>query len=233
MVFSIIVPAFNEEKLLSGCLDSLVSLDYNKNKFEIILVNNNSSDRTKEIALKYSRRGVKVFDEPKQGNVFALIKGCAEAHGEILVFTDADTKAPKNWLKKYEKVYRDKKVVCAGGPGKLRPVIFGSVLPELIINWGGWLTGFASCFNLSIRESVYEKIGGFNPKINFHQDVYLALRAKKIGKFKFLTDNPVITSSRRYSSLKAVPYVLKALVNIITLLFFKKSVFFEFGDVRK
>src|SRR3989344_1484192 len=117
--FSIIIPAYNEEELLPTCLESLTRLDFDKNRFEIILVNNNSSDRTKEIALGFS--GVKVLDELKQGNVFALIKGCRAAQGEILAFTDADTIAPRDWLKKYEQAYSNEKVVFAGGPGMFSP----------------------------------------------------------------------------------------------------------------
>ena len=229
--FSVIIPAYNEEKLLPKCLASLVDLDYDKSEYEIILVNNNSQDKTKQIALGFN--GVKVVDEPKQGNVFALIKGCQAARGEVLAFTDADTQVPKDWLKKFAKAYEDKKVVCVGGPGKHRPVILGSILPELVIYFGGWLFKLSSCFNISVRKSVYNKLGGFDPKINFHQDVYLATQAKKHGQFKFLLNNPVITSSRRYGNPRGVIYVLKSAVNLLSLFLFKKTVFFEFGNVRK
>ncbi len=230
MKFSIIVPAYNEEKLLPKCLESLVNLDYDKDDFEIILVNNNSQDRTREIGLSFS--GVKVLDEPKQGNVFALIKGCQEASGEILAFTDADTQVPKDWLRKFVNIYENTEVVAAGGWGRHYPVIWGAVLPELAIYLGGWLFKLFPCFNLSIRRSTYDKIGGFNPKINFHQDVYLVTQAKKYGQLRFLPNNTVITSSRRYTNPRVIVYILKAGVNFLSLFFFKKTVFFDFGNVR-
>ena len=231
MKFSIIVPAYNEEKLLPKCLESLVNLDYDKNEFEIILVNNNSQDRTREIALSFS--GVKAIDEPKQGNVFALIRGCREARGEILVFTDADTQAPKDWLKKFEKAYQDKKVVCAGGPGIFRPVVFAGAVAERAIRWGGVITKLAPCFNLSIRKKVYEDIGGFDEKINFEQDIYLITKSKKVGKIKYLLDNPIITSSRRYKNVhKSLVYASKGLINLVSLLLLKKTLFFDFDNIR-
>ncbi len=231
MKFSIIIPAYNEEKLLPKCLESLVGLDYDKRDFEIILVNNNSQDKTKEISLSFP--GVKVFDEPKQGNVFALIKGCREARGEILAFTDADTQVPRDWLKKFEKAYQDKKVVCVGGPGIFRPVVFAGVVAEWAIRWGGVITKLAPCFNLSIRKKVYEVIGGFDEKINFEQDIYLVTKAKKFGKIKYLLNNPIITSSRRYKNVrKSLVYVSKALINLVSLLVLKKTPFFDFENIR-
>ncbi|MEW5805546.1 MAG: glycosyltransferase [Patescibacteria group bacterium] len=228
--FSIIVPAYNEEKNVARCLDSLVNLDFDKNDYEVILVNNNSTDRTKEIAETFS--GVKIIDEPKQGNVFALIKGCLQARGEILVFTDADTIVPKDWLIKINQAYQNEKVVCAGGPGKLRPKTFLGFFGEKLFYWGGALTKLAPCFNLSIRKSVYKEIGGFDPKINFHQDTYLVLKAKKRGKAVFLRDNYVITSSRHFKGWPAIPYILKGGINLIFLFLFGKTIFWDFGNVR-
>ena len=228
--FSIIVPAYNEEELLPTCLESLTRLDFDKNRFEIILVNNNSNDKTKEIAMGFS--GVKVLDEPKQGNVHALIKGCRAAQGEIFLFTDADTVVPRDWLKKYERVYSDAKIVFCGGPGTFSPQILTSVIPEFILYWAGVLTQYAAGFNMSIRKDAYRKLGGFNPKINFNQDAYLSKKAKEIGQTVFLTENAVITSSRRYSTWKVLAYVSKTLVNMVSLQLFGRTVFFDFGEVR-
>lgn len=234
MKFSIVIPIYNEEKLLSKCLESLTRLDYSQRDFEIIAVDNNSTDMTSEILNQYSRAYpfVKVISEKKQGNVFALIAGCQNAQGEILVFTDADTIAPKNWLKNYEKAYQNEKVVCAGGGARMRPVFLKARIVERAINLAASKLKFYCGFNMSIRRIVYQKIGGFDPRVNFDQDFFLIFRAKKFGSSVFVNDNEVITSSRRFKSFKATVYLTKSLFNIVSLSVFKKALFFEFDNVR-
>ncbi len=86
-LISVVVPAFNEEKFIGRCLEALKRQDFSE-KYEIIVVDNNSTDKTAQIA---KRMGVKVVSEKKQGDVFALRKGCSEAQGEIIAITDAET----------------------------------------------------------------------------------------------------------------------------------------------
>jgi len=228
-LFSVIIPAHNEEKTIAATLRSIVRQNLLPNQYEVILVNNNSTDRTKEIAQKLP---IKIVDEKKQGYVYALRKGCQQAKGKILVFTDADTIVPVDWLKKYQEAYRNSHVVCAGGGGKLEPKVFISPLIEKSLFLVGITLKIFSGFNFSIRRTTYQKIGGFNPQINFNTDTDLILRAKKEGKVVFLKKNNVITSSRRYQDTSALPYMLKGILNSLSLLLFKKTIFFEFGNVR-
>ncbi len=70
-------------------------------------------------------------------------------------------------------------------------------------------------------------------KINFEQDIYLVTKAKKFGKIKYLLNNPIITSSRRYKNVrKSLVYVSKALINLVSLLVLKKTPFFDFENIR-
>jgi glycosyltransferase involved in cell wall biosynthesis len=89
---SIIIPARNEEASLASCVESL--LVQSDVVFEIIVVNDHSTDRSREIASSF--RNVKVVDAPPlppgwTGKNNAIIAGAAEARGEWLLFTDADT----------------------------------------------------------------------------------------------------------------------------------------------
>ncbi len=229
--FSVIIPAYNEEKYIAQCLDAITHQDFPNNQYEIILVNNNSTDRTKEIASRYAR--VRVIDESKQGCVHALIRGCNEAHGEFFAFTDADTIVPVDWLSKYNSVYRNSEVVFASGPGHLRPTLWCTPVLEFILYWCARITKLASGFNMSVRKTAYEAFGGFGPKINFDADVYLGLKAKKNGKAVFVRDNWVVTSSRRYQTVRTAGYLVKTLVNIVVLVLLGKTVFYEFRNVRK
>ena len=91
MRFSIIVPAYNEAAYLGRALDSLLHQDYN-GRYEVIVVDNNSTDGTAAIAAQY---GVPVVTEPQQGVCAARQRGVDCATGEIIISTDADTTQPR------------------------------------------------------------------------------------------------------------------------------------------
>jgi len=228
--FSVIIPAFNEEKTISQTLESVLGQNFPRHQYEIIVVNNNSTDKTAAIVQKFP--AVKLIHEPKQGYVYALKRGAKEASGEILVFTDADTIVPPDWLSQYQKAYQDLRVVVVGGGANFQPKFGLIFLIQAFLNLFGFLTKVASGFNFSLRRHTYEKIGGFNPQINFHADTDLILRAKKEGKAVFLLKNRVITSSRHYRGLEGIGYVAKGVINALWLFLFKKTLFWHFGEVR-
>lgn len=98
---SIILPARNEEKFINKCLDSLIDQDY-KN-YEIIVIDDSSEDNTQEIIHKYAEKYSKVIPviarpKPKgwMGKNWACMEGYNKASGELLLFTDADTRHSQN-----------------------------------------------------------------------------------------------------------------------------------------
>ena len=99
--YSVVIPCFNEENYLKRTIKSLQSQDY-KGNFEIIVVDNNSTDNTAIIA---KRLGVRVISEKNPGVCFARQKGTLSASGSIVISTDADTVFKKNWLSKIDKKF--------------------------------------------------------------------------------------------------------------------------------
>ena len=100
---SIILPARNEEDFIGKCLDSLIKQDY-KN-YEIIVIDDSSEDTTGKIILEYAKKSSKIIPvsaKPKPdgwiGKNWACMEGYRKATGELLLFTDADTKHSKNVL---------------------------------------------------------------------------------------------------------------------------------------
>jgi chlorobactene glucosyltransferase len=98
---SIILPARNEEEFLGKCLDSLVKQDYGN--YEIIVIDDSSEDKTGEIILEYAKKYPKIIPvsaRPKpdgwMGKNWACMEGYGKATGELLLFTDADTKHAEN-----------------------------------------------------------------------------------------------------------------------------------------
>ena len=92
---SIIVPAFNEAKTIKNCIKSLQNLDYPN--FEIIVIDDGSTDNTLEIASKYDY--AKVFSQENQGKPIALNNGISHSSGEIILTVDADTELDSKALK--------------------------------------------------------------------------------------------------------------------------------------
>jgi len=94
-----IIPAYNSEGTITKCLESIFKQDYSNMDidFEIVVVNNNSADKTAEIVMNYP---VKLITERKQSPAAARNAGLKEAQGNYIAFVDADIILPANWLKK-------------------------------------------------------------------------------------------------------------------------------------
>ncbi|OGH11283.1 MAG: hypothetical protein A3B38_00450 [Candidatus Levybacteria bacterium RIFCSPLOWO2_01_FULL_36_13] len=198
---SVLVTAYNEEKDLPLCLDSIKNSDYPQEKYEIIVVDNNSTDKTASIALKY---GALVIKETKQGNTFAVSTGMKAAKGEIIAMTDADSIVNKSWLLEIDKLFQDKKIVAATGTADIltRSKIFNitsEFFYELFLRFNSFLgKPHLTGFNLVVRKSALEKVGGINEAFTMSPDVDLGLRIKREGKVVFSSKLKVITSFRRW-----------------------------------
>ncbi|MEN8907313.1 MAG: glycosyltransferase [Clostridiales bacterium] len=100
---SVIIPAYNAEKHIERCIKSLINQNYPKNKLEIIVINNNSSDSTKSILKKYS---VIYKFEGIPGPSAARNKGLKIARGKYILLLDADCVATKNWILNHIKAHQ-------------------------------------------------------------------------------------------------------------------------------
>lgn len=98
---SIVIPAYNEEHHLRSCLQAIA--DQTSPAYEVIVVDNNSADRTAEIAASYPF--VKLVHEPRQGRVFARDAGFNAASGDIIGRIDADILLPTEWVSHVQAFY--------------------------------------------------------------------------------------------------------------------------------
>lgn len=192
MKFSLIIPGHNEENYVEEFLKSCLNLNYPKDEYEIIYVENNSTDNSLAIAKKYP---INIFIEPKQGPSEARNCGIAHAKGEILLFLDCDLKIDPNYLKLCEeKTFTDPSI--GAGVGKILPLTktwvsdyTGVALLEGYprFNKYKFMRGAPSC-NLAVRKSVLDKIGNFKEKqwsaigiTRFSEDKDLCERVKSAG----------------------------------------------------
>jgi len=231
---SVVIPAFNEEKFLPATLRSLVRQDYQD--FEIIVVDNNSSDRTAAVAKSW---GAKVAFEEKRGVGAARERGFREAQGEIIVTTDADAILPSHWLSRIVQEFKDQPDLAAFGG--LYTLSSGPMVARLAVRYGlYWVWLLDRCFsgswalpgvNLAVRRKAFAAAGGFNPELILGEDADLAQRIKNFGRVKFDPHFKVQTSGRRYR-YGLLHALLTYAPNGITRMLFKKHKFLSLPTIR-
>jgi len=218
-MISVIIPALNEEEVVEECLKSLRKQKY-EGKYEIILVDGFSRDRTVERAKPYVDR---ILKKKAHGPAAARNEGAEHAKYPILAFVDADCEVRKDWLERIQLAFSDDAVIATGGV--LRPQagsLFDNVVFKINSDW--WvrfsaLLGIIQLYgnNCAYRKDAFKKLGGFNTVISFFEDTEMSMRAKKIGKIWINPDMVVYASTRRF---KQKGYLSVALVNIRAFLSF-------------
>lgn len=245
MNISFIVPAYNEEKYLPNCLRSILeeTARHPNIQTEIIVVNNASTDRTEETALRF--KNVKVIDEPQKGLVHARAAGAKAATGEILAHIDADCILPNGWLEKVLKNFTENKnLVALSGPyvyydfsvfhNFLVKLYYGlASLPYLIFKTffknGSILQGG----NIVVKASAWQNMPPASPTINFYgEDTDLALRLNKLGEIKFDSSFINTTSGRRLKKEGILKTAYKYVMSFLFVLLFKRSFTKNYTDIR-
>ena len=179
---SIIIPAFNEEECLSQCLNSIFNLNYPREKFEVIVIDNGSTDRTCDIVASYDV----LLLQDRTKNVSGLRNlGAKHASGDILAFVDADCMVAEDWLVNAEKYFDDLSVAAWGGPPqvpenstwvqKAWSVLRQNKQPVEFVDWLG-------AINFFVRKDLFNKVGGFDESLVTCEDVDLSYRLSKYGK---------------------------------------------------
>jgi glycosyltransferase involved in cell wall biosynthesis len=176
---SIVVPAFNEEQDIEASLSSLVNQSYPRDRYEIILVDNGSTDRTREIA---SAHADLILSKP-DGNVGALRNyGIARASGAIVICTDADCVVSPDWIETGVDLLKKKPHHAFGGG--LKPRENAKWIEKYwILNESGKSTQQRSLMGSSIFmwKKDFEQLGAFNETITSGEDSDLYERSLDLG----------------------------------------------------
>jgi len=109
---SVVVPAYNAGRTIAACLKGLLTQSVAPEGYEVTVVDDGSSDETREIVGKY---GVRLIEQPRKGPAAARNRGVAEARGEIVLFTDADCVPAENWIAEMVRPFDDPEVVGVKG----------------------------------------------------------------------------------------------------------------------
>jgi glycosyltransferase involved in cell wall biosynthesis len=114
---SIVIPTFNSAQVLKACLESLANQTVGREKYEVIVVDDGSTDETKDIVAKYP---VRYIHQQNRGPAAARNNGVNHAQGEVVLFTDADCEPEPNWIEEMIKPLNDNQVVGVKGAYKTR-----------------------------------------------------------------------------------------------------------------
>ena len=218
--YSIIVPAYNEEDMLENTLNQLKeAMNTIPLSGEIIVTDNNSTDRTAEIA---KNAGAVVVFEPINQISRARNTGAKQAKGRYLVFVDADTIAPPALLQNaLDNLESDK---CVGGGATVTTDAKVPFMVKTVLGYWNFLSRTfrlaAGCFVYARRDD-FEAVGGFSESVYATEEIWLSIGLKRKGKksnrkFCIVNEPKVITSGRK---LVWYSYGYQSLLLLIIFLF--------------
>ena len=231
---SFVIPAYNEEQYIRLCLDAIITEINGRDGFEIIVVDNNSTDKTCDI-VAHDYPTVKLLHESRRGANSARETGFIASKGDFVAFLDADTEVTRGWITRAEKEFaRDPNLVCLSGPfifydlpagiRMLVKVFDGmSYLVYVINNYILRKTSVIQGGSDIIRRDALKKIGGHDVSLTFYgDDADLARRLSKVGEVRFSFDFSIRSSGRRLAQEGTFTMGLRYALNYFWITLFNK-----------
>lgn len=245
MTFSIIIPAYNEEKYIGRCLKSVAALKIPADSsLEVIVVNNASTDKTAEVA-KAVLPEAKIVEEPKKGLTRAYNRGAREAQGEILAFVDADMVLPANHLERITREFKkDPKLVALSGPYLWNDggwwyefvtrciFLFLAMPAEIFFNRLLGIGADIASGNSAVKKEAFDEIGGFNENIFYGLETEFSLRIRKLGKVRFRYFFQTESSTRRFKKEGLFRLLWRYILNIVWPVIFERPFTRDHLDIR-
>ena len=208
---SVIVPAFNEERVIEATIRSLLNSDYDN--FEIIVVDDGSQDRTSEVVREYfgDEPLVSLFTEPNAGKAAALNLGLRYAKGEVVVALDADTQFPGETIRALARRFVDPHIGAVAGNAKVGNrinVVTRWQALEYITSQNMDRRAFASLNCITVvpgavgawRRELIDQCGGFSTE-TLAEDQDLTMKIRKLG-YKIGYEESAIGWTEAPASLK-------------------------------
>jgi len=203
---SIIIPTYNRKNTLAGCIDSIIKQNYPASGFELIIVNDESSDGTYEFVNEYIKRlpfKSRVINQKHLGPSIARNKAIDESRGPIIAFTEDDVILDENWLSKGSRHFNNDEISAVEGVTKYlntqKPIRRLEKQYQL---------GFLP-LNIMYRKDIFIKIGGYDPsfyeeKLNtyFREDIELGFRLLSSGQKAIIDPEMVVYHPKQYQTIK-------------------------------
>jgi glycosyltransferase involved in cell wall biosynthesis len=182
---SLVIPVYNEEMQLAACLRTVAR--QKRMPDEVIVVDNNSTDRTAQIARRF--RFVKVITAKRQGVVYARDRGFNAAHGDIIGRIDADTRLPRDWTLQVARIFEDDSIDAASGAMNYYDVPYSRFFSRFdlaIRRHTARLMAdevFLQGANMAVRRSAWRACrNDMCRKCGLHEDFDLAIHLSQAGR---------------------------------------------------
>lgn len=167
---SIVIAAYNEEQVIKDKIENMLSLDYPKDKMEIIIASDGSSDKTNEIVSAFHQKEVHLLALPRQGKAKSLDAAVEASHGEILVFSDANSMFRTDAIKVLTSYFNDLQIggvagnqvylkdsaISASGQGEQSYWSFDSYLKEIQTKAGNTISATGAIY--AIRRNLFQGV---------------------------------------------------------------------------
>jgi biofilm PGA synthesis N-glycosyltransferase PgaC len=219
--FSVIIAARNEELLITRCLEAIAKQDYPSHLFEVIVVNDHSTDFTEtevqRFITSHSGLSIRLLNATGEGKKSAITQGINAATGELILVTDADCIMSEGWIKSFAVAYEKSGARCISGPVKMTGKdIFAGVqgleFMSLIGSGAGSISArmpiMCNGANFCYEKSAFEAVGGFegNNRYASGDDVFLMLKINKrfgSGAVTFLKNRAAIVTTTSQPDLRS------------------------------
>lgn len=244
MKLAFVIPAYNEEALIGKCLQSVIEeVERSQRPCEIIVVDNNSTDGTSQVASRFA--GVRVVKELQKGLVSARDCGFHATDADLIANIDADTVVPPGWL---DVVFRefeaDQRLVCLSGPyiyydlstwnRFLVDLFYGLTYLIYLVNRYVLRVGsVVQGGNFVFKREAWTAAGGYNREIKFYgEDTDVAVRLSRVGRVKWTFRLKMKTSGRRLVEEGVIRTALTYTLNFFWVTFAGKPATKEHTDIR-
>jgi glycosyltransferase involved in cell wall biosynthesis len=194
-MLSIIIPTLNEEKFLPLLLKTIEKQEFKD--YELIVADNNSKDKTREIARKFGCR-ITSGGLPAKGRN----QGAKTAKGDLFLFIDADMVMSDGFLKKSVAEFKKRKLAIASYA--LVPQTKNALVKNAFNVFYNWPITLSQKFSpwgamaIMVRKDVFEKVGGFDEDIRLAEDHHFVKMAAKHGKFGIISSVKAFMTLRRF-----------------------------------
>gem|GEM_PF-5696900 len=194
MEFSVVICTYNGASTISECIESLLDQE-TESVYEIIVVNDGSTDKTASLLEKYKSDGLRVIShDTNRGLSAARNTGWQAANGEIVAYIDDDAVAPTDWLSAYEERYEE----CVDGVGGYPDSYYDELVGNYEVARGLYRYGpnaenidGPGGMNMTFRRSFLKELGGFDEEFtHIGDDAELGRRLQK-GDYNYIIDTSI------------------------------------------
>ena len=230
-LLSFVIPALNEERNIARTLKQFSQIGTGV-QYEVIVADGGSTDKTVEISRQL---GAVVYVDTADHKTIASGRnlGASYAKGEILIFCDADTqlKEISSFVTRVVELFQDQRIVGAVPRLEVFPHeriwsdrVFSTFLNTAIrfLFWLGWPFAGGQC--QVVRRVSFEAVHGYNAEQVHGEDSALVKSLSKIGRLRFLSDQTVLESPRRYRKLGYLRLIAIAVYSFIGQALFRRNV---------